>query len=352
MKSKWLEILLNVFFWVITSWFIISVAAAEGHYTIITEKKLVFEVSYFRKFTWRLVICILISGSFFYLVLWTSLHTKLTNRRTIQAIKFTGLILVVVIASLLCNQLFFSSGKTASEGFFYLCVFIFYFISGISYGLGKLLQRNEVQKRQLMISKKDAELVLLRSQLQPHFLFNVLNNLLSMVKRSDNPDLAGAIVTLSDLLRHVVYESSGNKVSFSKEIEFIKNYAALQLLRFDKHEVDLRLTVEGSAESQYCEPGILIPFVENAFKFGAQPGRVSIIKINFNFVEKNKVIFQISNPIYPRKVMRAEEGIGQEVTKKRLALIYPGKHKLDIQDEGAQFVVHLELITDESYNHR
>lgn len=196
--------------------------------------------------------------------------------------------------------------------------------------------------QKLIIDKKQAELNLLRNQLQPHFLFNALNNLLSMVSSSENPKLVSAIDKLSQLLRFVIEDNKTEKILISKEIIFLKNYIDLQKLRFEEGEVSVQFNVKGEYDKQKIEPGLFIPFVENAFKYGTEPEKSTKIDIEFNLLKADSVQFEIKN----KEMMTSTNGIGTgiETTKKRLKLIYPNKHNLKITNAD-YFIVHLTIQT-------
>ena len=193
-----------------------------------------------------------------------------------------------------------------------------------------------------MVDKKQAELTLLRNQLQPHFLFNALNNLLSLVNPSENPKLANSFDRLSQLLRYVIEETSTDKVSIAKEIEFLKNYIQLQILRFNEGEVDIEFEVIGPYDSQQVEPGLFIVFLENAFKYGTEPEKTAKIQILFELSDPYSIQFQIKNKVLMRNINGV--GTGIEATRKRLGLIYPEAHQLSIAN-AEEFLVKLIIKT-------
>lgn len=221
-------------------------------------------------------------------------------------------------------------------------VAVFYFSISVAYGLVKKSIFNEQRHQQLIIDKKQAELNLLRNQLQPHFLFNALNNLLSMVNRAENPKLVSSFDKLSQLLRFVIEDNNTEMIPISKEIQFLKNYIDLQKLRFEENEVAIQFHVKGKYDTQEVEPGLFIPFVENAFKYGTEPEKSITIDIEFDLSNVNSVQFEIKN----KKMMTGTNGIGTgiETTKKRLELIYSDKHELNIKNTD-DFIVQLKICT-------
>jgi LytS/YehU family sensor histidine kinase len=212
----------------------------------------------------------------------------------------------------------------------------------VAYALAKNSMFYHQRHQQLIIDKKQAELTLLRNQLQPHFLFNALNNLLSMVNRSENPKLVSSIDKLSNLLRFVIDDNKKEKIPISKEIEFLKNYIDLQMLRFEEDEVQVQFKVVGENGNQAIEPGLLIPFVENAFKYGTEPERVSNIDVLFDLSKADLIQFEVKNKIMMPNTSGA--GTGINATKKRLEIIYPDQHELRISN-GDDFIVRLNIHT-------
>jgi LytS/YehU family sensor histidine kinase len=221
-------------------------------------------------------------------------------------------------------------------------IVIFYFALSIAYGMTRLLIDKSRREQQLIIDKKQAELSLLRNQLQPHFLFNAINNLLSMVDPSKNPKLVSSFDRLSQLLRYVIEETDTGKVSIAEEIEFLKNYIELQLLRFNEGEVNIHFNVSGKHVSQKVEPGLFIAFVENAFKYGTEPERTATIEIELDVTRPDAILFTIKNKVLMTNISGV--GTGLEKTRKRLDLIYPNAHQLSIS-HTEDFIVSLTIIT-------
>jgi sensor histidine kinase YesM len=229
-------------------------------------------------------------------------------------------------------------------------IFIFYTTIAICYGFIKAWSKMEQDKRHLEVANKQVELNLLRSQLHPHFLFNTMNNLLAMVDQKNNPKLARSIAKLSGLLRYVVYENKNNLVPVSKEVEFLQNFSELHLLRFEDNEIDFNINTKGEFNQQSIEIGILLSFVENAFKHGVQPEFKSFVNIEFDFTEEHNIKFKIKNAIPPKLSTNQLGGYGLKATKDRLELAYPNNHSLHITEGKDLYAVELTINTNES-NH-
>jgi LytS/YehU family sensor histidine kinase len=168
-----------------------------------------------------------------------------------------------------------------------------------------------------------------------------------MVDQKNNPVLADSISRLSDLLRYVVDEVSSEAVPIQKEITFIRNYAALQLLRFEKEEVKFNMQTLGSYTNQPVEPGIFIPFVENAFKYGTEPEKKAAIEIIFDLTQADRIVFSIVNPVFESMRKSKGKGTGIDSVKQRLQLMYPQRHDLKIE-ETDHFFVELKIFRDAS----
>lgn len=188
------------------------------------------------------------------------------------------------------------------------------------------------------------ELNFLRSQINPHFLFNVLNNLTSLArKRSDQVE--PAIINLSQLMRYMLYESDGDTVSLHKEVAYLKSYIELQLLRFGT-EVTVKTDLEGDHSNLSIGPMLLISLVENAFKHGTDTIGHTTIFITLKVQPgTKKVHFKVVNDVLPgaRDPDNGAAGIGLKNMKRRLDLLYPGKHRLTINNTGLLFSAGLDI---------
>lgn len=205
------------------------------------------------------------------------------------------------------------------------------------------IARDSFTRRQ---KEKEAELKLLKAQLNPHFLFNTLNNLygLSVVKSDKLP---GLMLKLSDLLRYSLYETKEVMVPFEKELTYLENYIALEKIRLED-KTDINLTKKGDFSSAQIAPMLLIVFVENAFKhLGAIRGDYSRVEVNIkgdtNVLEFNCSNTMDTNMKSDTNLEMEKSGIGLQNAKKRLALIYPKKHKLSITQNNLEYNVNLKL---------
>ncbi len=230
----------------------------------------------------------------------------------------------------------------------------FFFTSGIYVGVTSLakfvtdwlkLQDISLRYHKVEREKLEAELNTLKSQINPHFLFNCLNNIysLSIVNSKDAPSM---ILKLSDLMRHVLYESRENFISLKKEIEFVNNFIELQRIRLTE-KVDIQFKLEGSVNNKLIIPLIFEPFIDNAFKHGCYSNEETFIHIHIQ-IEDEKLFFEVENSfeegISQKKKPGNAHGIGLKNAQKRLEYLYKkNEYKLDITTKENIFKVHLEL---------
>jgi two-component system LytT family sensor kinase len=202
--------------------------------------------------------------------------------------------------------------------------------------------RNEKQKKEMENEKLNSELAFLKSQVNPHFLFNILNNICSLArKKSDETE--NSIIKLSQIMRYMLYESRDEKVSLEKEVEYLKNYIELQRLRISE-KVIINFTVNGNPEKHFIEPMLLIPFVENAFKHGISYVDESSIEIRME-VGNTFIHFIVENFIVKKndESINVESGIGLKNVIRRLELLYPGRHEISIKDDNLKYLVDLKI---------
>jgi LytS/YehU family sensor histidine kinase len=201
------------------------------------------------------------------------------------------------------------------------------------------------KQKDILADRLAIELKFLRSQISPHFIFNVMANLVSLARKKSS-QMEPALMMLSDLMRYMLYESDQHKVLLSTEINYLKSYIALQKLRFgDEVSIIENTDIPDHLLNQYSiQPMLLIPFVENAFKHGIDV-EAPFIQINTS-IDNNRLQFTVKNK-FNRSVKGIKddtEGIGLENVKSRLALLYPQNHTLVITDNNFLFEVQLTLL--------
>lgn len=203
--------------------------------------------------------------------------------------------------------------------------------------------KNERQKKEMENEKLISELAFLKSQVNPHFLFNILNNICSLArKKSDETE--NAIIKLSQIMRYMMYESQDEKVNLEKEIEYLQNYIELQRMRISG-KPKINFTVEGTVGQFMIEPMLFIPFVENAFKHGISYIEDSDINILLKVTQK-ELNFSVENSIVNKVDERIPSGpgVGLKNVMRRLELLYPGNHEITIDDHDLKYRILLKII--------
>lgn len=200
--------------------------------------------------------------------------------------------------------------------------------------------RSEQQREELKVANLNAELRFLKSQINPHFLFNCLNTIYSLAhKRSEETE--NAIVKLSTIMRYMIYESNEDKVPLQKELLYLQDYIDIQRLRLPE-AIAVKYEVKGDPARLTIEPMLLIPFVENAFKHGVSYAEHSFIDIDISIV-RNEIIMEIRNSIFKQRVAE-QGGIGLQNVLKRLELLYEDDHEISIVTHEDQFIVNLKMM--------
>jgi two-component system LytT family sensor kinase len=217
------------------------------------------------------------------------------------------------------------------------------FILSVFYGIAVEKVRAEKREKENEAIRLGMELKLLRSQISPHFLFNILTNLVSLArKRSDH--LETSLLMLSGLMRYTLY-GTDKKISMQQEAEYLENYISLQALRFGRDVKIISDICLPDEEAEHpIEPMLLIPFVENAFKHGTDYVDEPFIDISLT-VRGGLLIFQVKNKFDKDAETDKDEnsGIGLSNLRSRLKLLYPGRHQLTINTENNLFSIHLTL---------
>jgi len=225
-------------------------------------------------------------------------------------------------------------------------LFAFLVILGISiaYFFLNAWAKSELIQTRLQANQLSTEIKFLKSQINPHFLFNTLNNLFSMAQGKGNDELADGISKLSGMMRYMLYDSNEENVPLSKEIIYLEECITLNKLRYADEEVKVTFDHAGQIADIGIAPMLFIPFVENAFKHGVAIGQRAAIQIAI-VVSGKKLIFTCVNTDYSfiKKMEMEISGIGLENVKRRLQLVYPAKHQLNINKDNGKFMVNLEI---------
>lgn len=221
------------------------------------------------------------------------------------------------------------------------------FMGGLGLGARAIIEFFNSKEKQKELEKKNlqSELNLLRTQINPHFLFNTLNNIDALI-RKDPAKASELLIKLSQEMRYMLYDSNTDKISLVSELEFIKDYLSLQKMRF-KNPDFIKLDLSGDFRNVMLPPMLFIPFIENAFKHCQYQEQGEAISISL-LANNGTLNFDISNcfdPDFPSSDHKAG-GIGLELVKRRLELLYSGKHTLNIHKSNRTFHVSLTIQLD------
>jgi hypothetical protein len=224
-----------------------------------------------------------------------------------------------------------------------VAIFLFTMVWALSTASRITKQWNETEQRvaRAEADKANAELSFLKAQINPHFLFNTLNNIYSLAVRQ-NEHTADSIMKLSNIMRYVTDEVNDDIVPLQDEIDCISDYIDLQRLRLSK-KMFIDFTVTGNTAGKKIAPLILMTFVENVFKYGVSSHEFATISIKV-FAEEKTISFYCQNRIFPVLKENNRKGIGIENTMQRLTHMYANRHLLNITNEGGLYTVELTLM--------
>jgi len=306
----------------------------------------------------RYVINDLIYVGFFYLNS-TWLVPRLIYHRKYK--QYAGAVIGCLAAILLLTwvvffQLFKTTGfNLPGHILFNFFLFLFFLASSTAYCLIKDRIYSERIRREKETENLKTELSFLRSQVSPHFMFNIMNNMVALARKKSDV-LEPSLIKLSSLLRYMLYETQ-ERVSLQKEVEYLQSYIDLQEQRFGSN-VSIKSCMEKIDRAYEIEPMLLIPFVENAFKHGAAfvskvPGSdlvlYNVAEINIDLTaEKNDLRFIVKNRYNenPAEPKDKTSGIGLTNVKRRLDLLYRNRHSLHIEKKDGWFIASLQITLD------
>jgi two-component system LytT family sensor kinase len=283
----------------------------------------------------------------FYLF-YTTLFTRFLSKRKIGAFILWGLATAAVATMLGETFMFFSFpqfnwilGTFAGMGLFMIYNALLNGILGLVmrgfinwYGNIRIME--DLNKKNY-----EMELALVKSQINPHFLFNTINNIDVLILK-DPPKASAYLNKLSDMMRFMLYETKTEKVPLRKELDYIEKYIELQKIRTSNLNY-INYEVKGNTNGLMIEPMLFIPFIENAFKHAENKNVENAIVINFA-IEEYKITFECNNKYVKQGQEKPDHsGIGNELIRKRLKLLYPENHLLEIKDKDQEYSVKVEL---------
>lgn len=270
----------------------------------------------------------------------------------------------------LFRRVFVEEGRGGKIFYFFIIIFLYFFIKlalisflppkveaiGFSWWLTNFwvafaflyaviayTSDSQQRMRTLVLAKARAEISALKAQINPHFLFNTLNNLYGTAIVEDSPKTAEGIQQLAGIMRHAVESSKNERVEIGKEIRFLQDYIEIQQIRIPKREnIKISTEISWDEKSAQIAPLILMTFAENAFKYGISITQQSFLEMSLK-VENQQLTFICRNSIVPRTQIEKGTGTGVENTQKRLQLLYPNKHTLNINQTDTVYEVFLTI---------
>ncbi len=283
--------------------------------------------------------------AFFYLNAYV-LFPKIFRRRGVVVYAFVAIICAVALAW--CSDAvnnYLIPFKHFRHGRIYFALIAYLFIWGISISFS-IISDSERQHRLLKEKETESlksELSFLRSQVSPHFMFNVLNSLVSLARKKSDL-MEPSLIQLSGLMRYMLYDSNSDRISLEQELEYLKSYIDLQLLRFGD-DLDLKLHADANLGGLEIEPMLLISLVENAFKHGLGMASSPFINIFLRVNQEQRMLdFSVENSVADMQGEKDHNsGIGLQNVKRRLELLYASQYSLDCSEKNGIFIARLVL---------
>lgn len=239
-----------------------------------------------------------------------------------------------------------------SFGNFFTVLLVVVPVAWSTYKIRNEKKAEEIQTLKTELGKSDANLNFLKSQINPHFLFNALNTLYGTALQEHAERTGEGIQKLGDMMRFMLQENMEDKISLSRDVDYLRNYIDLQKLRTSiSSQVAIEVQIDDDLSNLQITPMLLIPFVENAFKHGISLQYPSHIKITLQ-INNSTLYFDVHNSIHLKQdndPEKLQSGIGLQNVKQRLALIYPGRHELIIRQNAKEFFIHLTLQLTENH---
>lgn len=294
-----------------------------------------------------LYLCLLLVGQAYYILFHQHVFRKNEVSYTVLYV-----LLLILFWNLLSNGLAFLldgyKGKETIKPAAYTEMLASVFASMfllfvVVYGFIKDYRKHHKAQALLLQQKTQAELDALKAQVNPHFLFNTLNNLYGTALAEDSPRTAESIHQLSGIVRYVMEEANSTRTDVQRELRFIDDYVELQRMRIPRLD-NIRILVETFWDEQPAEvmPLLLNPLIENAFKYGISIQHPCFVEIRLR-IEAGVLTFSTRNSVVPRTQLERSTGLGVKNVQKRLALAYPGRHEFSVSEADGVFTVMLKI---------
>ncbi|MBL7696636.1 MAG: histidine kinase [Chitinophagaceae bacterium] len=333
---RWIAIFLHVALWSLFIFYPYIIRHSFGNPNAESARLTHFEIhNFINNVTWIIL---------FYVNAFVLMPLYFNKKKYRQ---YTLVIFVALVVLSFVNWLTFrlllpqSQFKLIGLLMFYLIPTCFILLWSIAYRILVDRFREDKSKAEKQAENLTTELAFLRSQVSPHFMFNVMNNMVALARKKSEL-LEPSLIKLSSLLRYMLYETDEEKVSLQKEIEYLQSYIALQKQRFAEN-VLINVSLDSIDGNLQIHPMLLIPFVENAFKHGSG---MFTPEINVDLkTNDGRLFLEVSNWYAENgEVKDKSSGIGLVNVTRRLNLLYGANHKLDISRNANRFTVKLEIV--------
>jgi two-component system, LytTR family, sensor kinase len=261
-------------------------------------------------------------------------------------LKFEKILFILLVPLVITTVFKFFTIRVAFEYPYFLTLTYVYAIPFAFFGVIFRMAENWISNEKKVKQNLQSELALLKNQINPHFLFNTLNNIDSLIK-NNTEKASETLVKLSEILRYMIYDTNIAQIQLSDEISHIESYIELQKLQFANREL-VSLSVQGNPGNTPIAPMLFIPFVENAFKHCTDKSITNAIRIKFTIYDGHVLFESINVSDRTQRINKDEaSGVGLNIVRRRLEIIYPGRHTLNIKEENNTFIVTLSVNTHE-----
>ncbi|MBS1948878.1 MAG: sensor histidine kinase [Bacteroidetes bacterium] len=286
----------------------------------------------------------------FYLIIFP----RFLSRKKIAALFFSGIIFSIgcALVTMFVMSVSFDTKFSLMQPVEVTFMIIFMSLLALVHGVIGLVMKGFITwfgdiklKEDLNKKNYETELALIKSQINPHFLFNTINNIDVLIEK-DARKASAYLNKLSDMMRFMLYETKAEEIPLEKELAYIEKYIELQKIRTSNPKY-VNYSVQGDMYGKMIAPMIFFPFVENAFKHVENKKKQNAINIHIA-MENGKIVFECKNS-YDNivQVKPGQSGLGNELIKKRLMLLYPSKHSLEVNKENLSYVVKLIISENE-----
>jgi len=298
---------------------------------------------------------VIIPAGICYYLFNTVLFLRFYNRRKIIQFIISGILVSIVavhIGAIILGIAAALNGNYSGHHklpLIFVPIFFIVYFNALANGIVGLVMKGFITaygdiklKEDLNQKNYEMELALIKSQISPHFLFNTLNNIDVLIEK-DAAKASAYLKKLSDIMRFMLYETRTELIELGKELTYIEKYIELQKIRTSNLNY-VNYSVKGNADGLLIAPMLFIPFIENAFKYAENKRIENAIKIEVN-IEEEKIVFSCDNNYADNlQLDPTKSGLGNELIRKRLSLLYPGNHSLDITNENNIYKVKLILL--------